>query len=217
MRTARRAFVLLTLIAVRLAADASPHPLGEPQPIDGSALGPEWQTLVNQLSATAAVQAAFTERRWFAFRRAPVELKGQLRYARDHGLSLHYTSPEERMAIIDDRGMLLRDERGRTRTAPSDATVTVQSLLDVMRFDLPALDNQFYLRGARQGGKWRLELEPRARLDRRAARSIVVTGTNHRVETISLTLFSGQQIEVSIRNARTDVAFTEAQRRKFFR
>lgn len=190
---------------------------GAGEPLDPARLPPAWRELVAELQSYDTVRAEFVELRTFRVRPQPVALQGEMRLARERGLSLHYTSPEERTIVVDDRGVLLRDARGRSRSAPASAAASTRPLLDVLHFNLPALGEHFAITGARDDDRWRLELDPLAPEGRDAPRRIVVTGTTGRVDTIRLEPSGGQRIEITIGDVRTDVAFTDEELQRYFR
>ena len=81
--------------------------------IADAAHDPSWRELFAQLGAGKNRQATFEERRYFAFRSAPVVLTGEIRIVPDRGLSLRYLSPRPLVLIADTHGLLMRDEAGR--------------------------------------------------------------------------------------------------------
>ena len=100
-----------------------------------------WKTLATALAANGNVAAPFTENRFLPFKKIPVVFTGDMRLSPERGLSLAYAKPENQLMIVDARGVLLRDGRGRSRELPSDARAqaATTALLHVMRFDLPEL------------------------------------------------------------------------------
>src|SRR6185436_10874432 len=79
---------------------------------------PEWRELGERFARRTDTTADFEERRFFPFRKEPTVLKGEVRVSPARGLSLHYTAPEERTMIIDERGMVLREGSGRESPPP---------------------------------------------------------------------------------------------------
>ena len=132
----RRLFLILMWAALPLAGF-------EPLPACGPVIAPggsdaAWQPLFTALAAQGSIWSAFTEQRWFLFRKTPIILKGELRFSPVRGLSLQYREPETRTIIADDHGLAMRDARGRTHEVPSDprAMGLTTALLPIMRFDL---------------------------------------------------------------------------------
>src|SRR5512133_2760606 len=82
---------------------------------------PQWRALFDQLAPNKTRQSTFEERRYFPFRKTPVVLQGEIRIVPQRGLSLRYLQPEERVLIIGDKGLLMRDSDGQERTAPADS------------------------------------------------------------------------------------------------
>jgi len=193
-----------------------------------SAPGPElvagendatWTPLFATLAAQGVVRSTFTENRWFGVRREPVVLQGELRHSESRGLSLHYTQPEEQLCVVDAKGLLLRDAKGRTRTMAADprAPRMDAALLPVLRFDLPALLKLFTLRAARDGDDWRLDFVPRTPELARHLSTLTVEGTGECVRRLEFRRSAKQRVEVLIGETQTGVAFTAEEEKRFFR
>jgi hypothetical protein len=193
-------FLLFLLLCTSLAA-ADPQPIA----IDD----PAWQPLFTALAAKGPVFATFTEHRHSKLRKIPTVLDGEMRLAPGHGLSLLYIKTE-RLMIIDEQGILLRDAAGRTRELPDNANA---ALLPVLRFDLPALAQLFELKGAREGADWRIEFIPRDT----AQKSLLVTGRDETVTSLEFHPTASQRIEITITATRTGVPFSSSELTQFFR
>ena len=177
---------LLLLLSLFASPSSAAEPLAAPGPeIARGENDADWQPLFTALARQGAVFSQLTERRWFKVRRQPVVLTGEMRFAPEHGLSLHYG---DHTVILDAQGVLLRDARGRTRAVkPSGPSPAVSTwLLPILRFDLPALENSFRLHGARSANDWRLDFVPRDLADASAVGSIVVQGTGDAIKRIDL-------------------------------
>jgi hypothetical protein len=211
--------LLLILLCVALPLRGA-EPPGEPGPIivPGES-DAAWRPLFAALAAKGAVVSAFTERRWFPFREAPVVLKGEMRFSPARGLSLQYLEPEPRLVVADEKGLLLRDARGRTRAVPAgrSGVASVVAMLAVMRFDLTALARTFEVRAARAGGAWRLDFVPRAPEEARSLGRLVVTGEDEAVRRLEFRHSAKQRVEIVIGETRTGVAFGAEDERRFFR
>lgn len=190
----------LTVAANRLAAD-----------------DPAWTGLAAAFAGRADGTADFSEQRFFPFRKAPVELKGESRASPARGLSLRYTAPEERIVIMDTQGLLVRDKRGETN-APDDprAAAATAALVQVLRFDLAALAKTFDLYGLREGPAWRLAFVPRAADVRRSVGTILVAGTGDALERIEIRRSASQYVAIRIGTTRP-TPFSEAELKRFFR
>ena len=193
-----------------------------------SAAGPEipaaenddtWRPLFSALAGQGGVHSTFTENRWFSVKKTPVVLHGELRHSPTRGLSLRYTQPEEQLMVVDDKGLLMRNGEGRTRTLAADphAPRIDAALLPVLRFDLPALLRLFTLHAAREGEDWRLDFEPRTPELARHLSVIVVEGSGERVRRLEFRRSAKQRVEVLIEQTQTGVAFTAEEEKKFFR
>jgi hypothetical protein len=178
-----------------------------------------WTPLFAALVAQGAVRSTFTENRWFGVRREPVVLHGELRHSDVRGLSLHYTQPEEQLCVVDAKGLLLRDAKGRTRTMAADPNAPRMdaALLPVLRFDLPALLKLFTLRAARDGDDWRLDFAPRTPALARSLSALVVEGSGERVRRLEFRRSAKQRVEVLIGETQTGVTFAAEEEKRFFR
>lgn len=203
----------LGLAAAALAAD--PALVNPANQIDPAA--DEWRQIAAAFSERRAVVAEFEESRHFPFRQAPVELRGIVRIAPDRGLSLHYTAPEERTVIVDEGGLLVR-ENGAERPAPGDprANAANQAMLHILRLDLKALAQGNELYGRREGSGWTLAVTPRDPGIRRAVGDIFVEGEGGAVRRIELRRSAKQYIEIKVGPPR-DVTFTPEELQRFFR
>jgi glycosyltransferase involved in cell wall biosynthesis len=193
---------------------------------------PAWSDLAAAFAHQPDTTADFTEHRFFPFKKDPVELKGEVRVSAERGLSLHYTSPDERTVILDSRGVLIRAAAGE-KAPPADprASSTNDALLHILRFDFGALEKDFELYGQRDGGAWTLALVPRAEAQRRAVGRITVSGdaataspqdsnvtpTAATVRRIELRRSAKQSIEILIAAPHPPAPFGAEELKRYFR
>lgn len=180
---------------------------------------PAWRDLFAQLAPQKTRRSKFEERRIFPFRNTPIVLKGEIRISPDRGLSLSYLEPKPQVMIMDQKGVLLRDEQGRQRSAPADsrADAATSALFQILRFDLAALAKTFVIHGRRDAPAWTLGFEPRDPQLSGLIGSIIVQGENGRVDRISLVKSEKQRIEISISDTHDDVTFEPEELKRFFR
>ena len=178
-----------------------------------------WTALTAALQAQGNVAAPFTEHRYLPFKKISVVFSGDMRLSAERGLSLHYTSPEDRLMIVDAKGVLLRDDRGRSRELPADprAQGATSAMLHVMRFDFPALAKDFDLYGRREGDTWQLAFEPRDPEFARTVSRIIVSGTDAEVRKLEMRKSALQRIEILVGQVRTHVEFSASDQKNFFR
>jgi hypothetical protein len=217
-------FAITWAIVLRLGAPAGAAPADSPYPAQA---GPEifagdaggFLELFRALAAQGSVRSDFVERRWFPFRTAPVVLRGDMRFSRELGLSLHYTKPEERIVIADSGGLILRDATGRSRQIhPDDRTPDLGgTLVPVLRFDEKELFKGFHVRGARSGNAWRIDFTPRAAEVARWVGTIIVEGRGGSVSRIEFRRSATQRIEIQIESTATGVTFGPDERKRYFR
>lgn len=187
--------------------------------IDDPANDPRWRDLFAALSAATSRFAVFEERRHFPFRKNPVVLTGELRLAPGRGLSLHYLTPNPQVLIGDDQGLLMRDATGRDHIAPDHARVQAVTsiMIDVLHFDLAALQRDFAFSGERGGADWFLQLVPRDASRAGSLGAITLSGHVGVLERIEFTRSAAQRIEILIRDARENVEFSPAELKRYFR
>lgn len=179
---------------------------------------PEWRELTAQFARRPDQVADFEEQRFFPFRKEPIVVKGEVRVSPQRGLSLHYTAPDERIIIIDDRGMLLREPKGKESPPPDPrATLANEALRHILRFDFAALAPNFELFGQRERVAWSLALVPRTATVRRAIGNIFVQGEGDFVRRIELHKSAKQHIDIVMAPPRPAAAFTAEEIQRYFR
>ena len=179
---------------------------------------PAWADLTTAFTRHPDTTADFVERRFFPFKKDPVELQGEVRVSAERGLSLHYTTPEDRTVVLDSRGVLIRAAAGE-KAPPADprAAAANEALLHILRFDFPALEKDFELYGRRDGDQWNLALVPRTEALRHSVGRITVTGTEATIRHIEIRRTARQAIEIVIAAPRSFAAFTGDELKRFFR
>lgn len=178
----------------------------------------EWSGLIGTFAHQPDITADFSERRFFPFKKAAVELKGEVRVSTARGLSLHYTAPEERIVILDAAGVLIRAPEGE-KAPPADprAAAANEALLHILRFDFVALEKDFELYGRRDGEAWTLALVPRTEALRRSVGRISVAGGAAAISRIEIRRSAKQAIEILIEPPKSAAPFTAEELKRFFR
>lgn len=179
---------------------------------------PEWGDLLAGFSHHPDIMADFTERRFFAIKKEPVEFKGEARVSATRGLSLHYTAPGDLTVILDAKGTLTR-AAAKDKVPPADpgAAIVNAALLNILRLDLAALAKDFELYGQREGTAWTLALVPREKKLRDNLGRINVAGETLTIRRIEIRQSATQAIEINIAPPRSSVAFTAEELKRFFR
>jgi len=187
--------------------------------IDPTHLNPPWDGLIAALQKKGNISAHFTENRYLPLKKVPVVFTGEIRLSAEHGLSLHYLTPENRLMVVDTRGVFMRNEAGRTRELPADpnALAATGALLDVMRFDLGALSQHFSLYAAGDADTWFFGFEPRDDSVSKTLSRLVVTGKKDHVQRILMRKSAMQSIEILVADERSQVEFTADELKRFFR
>ena len=205
---------LLFAVAASAGVPAEPGPVLVPGQYDAG-----WRELFAALAAQGPIYSTFTENRWFTVKKDPIVLHGELRHSAARGLSLHYTAPEEQLAVIDARGVLIRTAKGRTHEIAADPHTprADAALLPVMRGDLPELQKVFEVHAARDGDDWRLDFVPRDPALAHQTGTITVSGSGLLVHRLQFQRSARQRVEVLIEETRTGVTFTPEEEKRFFR
>lgn len=208
--------VALGLPVLRGAEPAAP-PLVETRNLVAPG-APEWQDLAAALAHRPDILTDFVERRRFSFKRQPVELTGEVRFSAAHGLSLHYLTPEDRIVVLDGKGLRVQAAPG-GKTPPADprAEAASAALLDALRLDLPALAGRFEIYGRRTSEAWALALVPREAALRRGVERITIEGQAAIVNRIEIRHSAKQTIEILLSAPRAVVPFTAEELARFFR
>ncbi len=177
---------------------------------------PPWAGLAAGFVGQGDTSASFTETRVFAFRKQPTVLRGQVRVSPALGLSLHYTHPEQRTLILDERGVLLRGPDGDAVPPDARSAAANAALWRVFRFDFSALARDFRCRGWAEGDEWILRLEPRDAALRRSVGEMVVMGAGAVVRHLELRRGERQRIVIAVADVQS-AEFSAEDRRRYFR
>ena len=212
--------LLLFLLLLGTATSAAEQPVFAPANVLlEPAKDPAWRELFAQLGQSRTRISHFEERRYFPFRAKPVILQGEIRIVPGRGLSLSYGGAKPQMIIIDDKGVLMRNERGRERSMPDDdrARAATSALAAVLRFDLAALEKQFVIHGSREADTWTLGFAPRDAALAGLMGTIAVKGRQAELTRIDLVKSADQHIEIIIQDSEADVIFPPEVLKRFFR
>lgn len=212
-------WIYLLVMAGAGLARAQDLPTGPEFVLKDAAHDPAWSAILEGLATTRSRQSQFEERRYFPFRRTPVVLKGEIRIIPDRGLSLRYLAPESRILIVDEKGLLMRDDEGRQREAPADsrAQAITSALVSVLRFDLPTLEKSFEVHGRIEGPRWTLAFVPREPALGELVGVLGVSGEKGQLDLIELVKSPTQRIEIRVSGTRDNVIFPGDVIERFFR
>ncbi|MCH2155806.1 MAG: outer membrane lipoprotein carrier protein LolA [Opitutales bacterium] len=172
----------------------------------------DWNLLISKLPKSTTIQAAFNEVRTSPLRKRPSVLSGTLRYSVDHGLSLHYKEPLERIIFIQGDSIELRDDEGGRRTLPDDERYAwIPDLIGaIFSFDLDRWKDSFELRSfTEQEGIWEAYLEPKNDSSRDQIRSLTIKGDTTYISEMLLKMKGGRDVEIRVVDAKTDIVFDE--------
>jgi len=222
-----RFFALSTALAVAVVTVCHGEPLPQPpdnliapaHEIDPVRVPEPWSDILARLQKEGNIYSTFTENRSLPFKKAPVVFTGEIRLSAQHGLSLHYLTPEDRRMIVDNQGVLLRDAAGHTRQGSSDphALAATTALLDVMRFDFKALALHFNTYAAGDAKIWFFGFEPKDDDISRTLSRLTVMGENDQVRRITIRKSARSSIEIIVGETKTNVTFTPDELHRYFR
>jgi len=209
----------LLLVGTVLAhgAGAEPDPLVNPSHLVAAA-APAWADLRTGFAHHPDTTADFTERRFFPFKREPVLLTGEVRVSATRGLSLRYLTPDQHTLIVDGQGLVDRTAEGEKK-APADPAAAMMNavLLNLTRFDLPALAADFDLYGQRDDPAWTLVLVPRQDPLRSHLSRITAAGEGLTIRRIEIRRTATEAVEIIIAPPRWPAAFTADELTRYFR
>jgi hypothetical protein len=213
------ALIPAILIAWTIPPAAAGEIVTESNRLTPGSLSTAWTGLLADLVQSGSLTARFTENRHLPFKKIPVVFTGEMRLSPERGLSLHYLTPQERILVLDQQGLLLRDENGRTRDLASEprAQATIAALMHVLRFDLGELAKQFDLYGRQADDRWVIALEPKTSELASTIGRLVVSGTRAQVEKIEMRKSAVLSIEILISDVRKDAVFKTEDLARFYR
>ncbi|HEY5552945.1 MAG TPA: glycosyltransferase [Opitutaceae bacterium] len=220
-KTASRAAALVALFFAFAMANPLPAAAGDALVAAENRLSastPGWAGLFETLADKEDTIADFTERRVFPFRKEATELAGEVRVSKPHGISLRYTEPEQRIVILDDDGILVRDAGGEKAMSSKRRDAAANAvLLDVLRFDFAALEQSFEIFGRKDDCAWELALVPRTDEIRRSVGRITVEGEESVLRRIELRRSAKSFIEIAIAPPHEAAPFTPEELGTYFR
>jgi Outer membrane lipoprotein carrier protein LolA-like len=157
-------------------------------------------------------EGTFVEKKYLKLLNAPLESSGQLIYTAPHRLEKLTLAPKPESMVVD-QGTLTIEMRGRKRSLQiQDYPVLwafVESIRGTLKGDLSALQ-QFYkvkLDGTRQ--TWQLQLQPTEKKMAALIQTIVISGSNDRLNTIEIAEADGDR---SVMTVTADNAASAARR-----
>ena len=211
------------ILAAALALGALPLPVPTTAAADAFApaytgeLSPRWRERLDALAAPAAIEADFTELRHTPLKKKPVELRGVVRLAHGHGLSLAYEEDRAPVVILDEKGLLLRHPDGREQNAPPEAEADLRLLHALFSFDLLTLEKTYALDAAEGAdGAWILTFTRRP--DAEASyRDLILRGTADQLTGLVLAKTPNLKTEIQLAPPRRLDAFPQETLTRDFR
>lgn len=206
-------FVLLMAFTVALSAGAEEGWVR----LNAASLPEEWSGFQEGVASRPWVVADFVEQRFFSFRSRPVELVGTVWYGREEGLTLNYRKPRREVVRVDEKGVrLIRDDgRSRERMIPERGREIPATLLSLFRLDFAELEKSFEISGRLDGEAWALRLMPRDR-DQSPVQQIELAGAEQDVTGIVIEQSGGRRIELSLSNLVYPLKLDSEERRRIF-
>lgn len=189
-------------------------------------LAREAEALREKISALRAIsevspmrQITFLEKRYFPFRKRPVEMGGVLRIWEDRGVSIVY--PEKGTGVVaDGEGVLLRkfskDGTFRQKNAGMGESDTFDLLKAAFEFDVDSLEEAFTIDWQLEDGKWSILLTPRSTEVQKIER-LTISGRELQISKIEMIFAEQRRIEIYPAEEVSVEAFTEDEMRMYFR
>lgn len=186
----------------------------EESPLDSKLL--ELEQSVDEVMAR---EIRFEEKRYFPFRKKPIELKGVLRLWNGVGVSIFYPD-KSTLVIADETGVLMRkfskDGSSLQKDAGIGETDTISLLRAAFEFDRVELERLFKLDWRESGDEWAIVMAPRDEKSQKIA-SVTLSGLSARVGKIVLEFAGKRSIEISPLSERQEDAFSAEEQVKYFR
>lgn len=172
----------------------------------------EWAEFYEKIRSRPWVEADFVERRYFSFRRGPVPLTGTVWFGREEGLTLAYRMPRVETMRIDEDGIrLLRENKAdRSPRIPEEGRRIPDILLALFRFDLDRIEENFEVRGRREGDTWSLRLIPHDP-DGAPIQQVEIGGTGSDVKRIEIEQERSRRIELELSNVSYPTSLDQAE------
>lgn len=168
-----------------------------------AAAEPGLRELMHALAQVSSARARFVEVRHTDLLRAPLELKGTLRYDRPDRLERRVQSPYEEFTRIEgDRITIERPARQQRRAqslaAAPLAGVLVDSLRATLAGDLAALERHHRIAYTARAEAWELRLQPRDPFVSGAVGELRLSGTGAQLRRIEIDERSGDRVVTTL-------------------
>jgi hypothetical protein len=175
--------------------------------------------LEKKSSASEMREIEFKEKRFFSFRKKPIEVEGVLRLWNDVGVSIAY--PKKRTLLIaDDLGVLMREFRkdGSFRQKAFDLKKmdTIRLLKAAFEFDRVELERLFYLKWMEDEDQWSIIMTPRDK-EEQNIEVVRMIGRELIIERIDLVFSGKKKIAILPLVDRSKSAFSEEEKVRYFR
>lgn len=209
-RAARLA--LLGLLAAAPGA-APAEPLAAPS-------GPlTLEALMQRMSATTGVRAAFREEKSLALLEAPLVSEGTLYFVPPDRMARITTRPGASTLVIDGGRLSYRDEAGASDVDLSGnraARALVENFVVLFAGDLAALRERYDLRFEAEGTRWRIQLAPRAAPLTSFIASVELRGVGPALAEMSVREADGDLTVTRFERVETDVDYTPEELARLF-
>jgi len=175
--------------------------------------------LQQKAESVAAREVPFEEKRYFPFRKTPIEVTGILRTGKGRGVSISY--PKNRTVIIyDEMGILMRriakDGSFREKSPDIDSSNTIALLGAAFNFDQEKLGSVFTLAWQGDDGGWDILMEPRDSEEEKLE-DIAISGKGSVVDSIVMRFADQRRIEIHPKEEIRKIQFTEEEEAVYFR
>lgn len=179
------------------------------QAVDLSTPPPQWQAIFDDLAKHPRIEADFSERRFFAFRRSPRRLEGQMIYNSKRGFALSYSAPRYTVFVQPGLGIHVVRAEGEADEVPQGAAsaTALRIMPHLMRFAPQELAKDFSASGEIDtDGSWRLLLRPTVIASLPGMQEIRMEGAGGQLSKLVLVRAANERSEIDIRSVRFPAA-----------
>lgn len=175
------------------------------QPIDLAAPPPQWQAVFDSLSGKDRIEAEFSERRFFPFRRFPLRTGGVMVYNKQKGFALNYTEGRGDTVFILPHGVLIARGDHPPEAIPHNAAsaISLKIMPLLMDFSPHKLAEDFSASGELNAdGSWQFNLRPSVVGSLPGIQEIRMAGARGLLSQLVLVRAANERSEITINSVR---------------
>jgi len=177
------------------------------------------EALMQRMSATTGVRAAFHEEKRLALLEAPLVSEGMLYFIPPDRMARITTRPGASTLVIDGGRLSYRDETGASDVDLAGnraARTLVENFVVLFAGDLAALRERYDVGFEADGTRWRMQLAPRAAPLATFIASVELRGNGPALERMSVREADGDSTVTRFERVETDTRFTPDELARLF-